>query len=453
MAAPMERPASQTVRLPELLDTGGTLELSPYDLCNKGRSTPMTWFYGDTLDTPQLLDSLTTTLASYPVFCGRYNASPPTAVDLNNAGVPVQISIHPSTLSEAVAHLPPSGKASVFLRTAHEPFVPTKEPMDPDQGSTEAPLMSIKITTFAGGGTAIGILAQHCVVDAEAQILFMRHWACAYRGLPLLPPPVHARCYVDKAVADAPIERPDGFRVHAIKPGEQHMPEFVGVMPQINGPSVCIVPLDGEALATLKAEASAELPPGAYVSTDDVLTAHVWRTLCAMRCEQLGIPVDSDEMTTCHRPVNFRKRIEVPLAEGYVGNAISQVLTDMSVRELLSSHPSAVAHRLRSDLLSQHSPTMVKERARWLAHVMRGGGKAKMVFDAKALTFIVSSWNFAWEDAAFDAAPLAFDHGAIVPIVAVLVPRPKADGLFVYASGPQASVEQFARTMGQLGAR
>ena len=76
-----------------------------------------------------------------------------------------------------------------------------------------------------------------------------------------------------------------------------------------------------------------------------------------------------------------------------------------------------------------------------------------MVFDAKALTFIVSSWNFAWEDAAFDAAPLAFDHGAIVPIVAVLVPRPKADGLFVYASGPQASVEQFARTMGQLGAR
>ena len=76
-----------------------------------------------------------------------------------------------------------------------------------------------------------------------------------------------------------------------------------------------------------------------------------------------------------------------------------------------------------------------------------------MVFDAKALTFIISSWNFAWDAAAFDSAPIAFDHGALVPVVAVFVPRPKADGLFVYASGPQASVEQFARTMGLLSAR
>ena len=63
-----------------------------------------------------------------------------------------------------------------------------------------------------------------------------------------------------------------------------------------------------------------------------------------------------------------------------------------------------------------------------------------MKFDERVLTFVVSSWGFDWEAAAFDEAtpPVCYDHGALVPIVAVLVPRPGGDGLSVYAtSGPQ----------------
>jgi hypothetical protein len=35
------------------------------------------------------------------------------------------------------------------------------------------PLLKIKLTSFAGGGTAIGLLAQHGVVDAESIFAFM----------------------------------------------------------------------------------------------------------------------------------------------------------------------------------------------------------------------------------------------------------------------------------------
>ena len=47
----------------------------------------------------------------------------------------------------------------------------------------------------------------------------------------------------------------------------------------------------------------------------------------------------------------------------------------------------------------------------------------------------------------FGGAPIRFEHGAFVPIVAVLVPRPNADGVDVYASGPPESTEIFARSL------
>lgn len=244
----------------------------------------MTWFFADTLDVPTLLDSLKVTISGYQVLCGRYDTTPPTAVVLSNAGVPVEVVNEPTaTLAEATAHLPSIAdtSASLFARTAHEPYAPTKETMDPDVGSPDAPLLAIKITTFAtGGGTAVGLLAQHGVVDAEAMVMFMTHWgaaSCGKRGLALWTPPVasHAaprwraptsgdeleeelaagegtvdsvlppvvppsRKMSPEEMAAAEAAQPAGLRgaITLIPPGETRMPEFLGVMPIINGPDV-----------------------------------------------------------------------------------------------------------------------------------------------------------------------------------------------------------------------
>ena len=270
---------------------GGRVQLSPVDLLCKGRSTPMTWFYERSLDISGLLAALRVTLEGYPLLCGRYDACPPTCVRLCNAGVPVEIRRESSTtLAEAIAHLATcnaGGQHSVFDRAAHEPYIPDKAPMDPDVGNVGAPLMSIRLTCFANGGTAVGLLMQHGVVDAESQMLFMRHWARASRNLrgdELWQPAVCSDRWLASAdgdgtigmaaldsardtatsdtVATAAIEaaRPEGFRVHCIPPAEERPPEFIGVMPRINGPSVCVVPLTRRALASLKGRATAELP-------------------------------------------------------------------------------------------------------------------------------------------------------------------------------------------------
>ena len=44
-----------------------------------------------------------------------------------------------------------------------------------------------------------------------------------------------------------------------------------------------MVPFGKALLHRFKEAAAAELPPGAFVSTDDLLTARVWRALCTVR--------------------------------------------------------------------------------------------------------------------------------------------------------------------------
>ena len=69
------------------------LKLSPLDRMNAGRAVPMVWFYEASLDPEALLAALERTLASYPLFSGRYAASEKSfeAVCLTNQGVPVEV--------------------------------------------------------------------------------------------------------------------------------------------------------------------------------------------------------------------------------------------------------------------------------------------------------------------------------------------------------------------------
>ena len=114
----------------------------------------------------------------------------------------------------------------------------------------------------------------------------------------------------------------------------------------------------------------------------------------------------------------------------------------MPVKELLESSLTAVALKLRASLL-EHVPNTVVERAMWLRQEHSSGRKTRLAFDANALTFVLSSWNFEWESAVFSGAkPVAFDHGAHMPIVVVTVPRAGGDGCNVYCSGTDDAVER-----------
>ena len=65
------------------------------------------------------------------------------------------------------------------------------------------------------------------------------------------------------------------------------------------------------------------------------------------------------------------------------------------------------------------------------------------------MTFVISSWVFNWEGVNFvgdeSGVPRYYDHGALVPFVAVMVPRGQKDGMNVYVTGPDGKcLETFA---------
>lgn len=449
-----------TVRIPDHLAAGGSATLSPLDVASMGRAVPMIWFYRESLDADRLLSALRDTLVSYPVMCGRYDGkTPPRAIELNNRGVPVQISEETTpglTLDGAVGRVPssPSQTApSSFEKDAHEAYIPAKEGMDPDAGSSEAPILKVKITLFPAGGTAIGMLAQHSVVDAEAAVAFFRNWSRVFRGLDLDPKPNHERTLVNQLSSGsfAKGEKPANFKARAVPPGEQVVPAFAPLMPKINGTRTVAVPLSRGRLQEMTEAAKAEIAEGDYISLDDVLTAHVWQALVRMRCEQVGLTIDSEETTTLCRAFNIRRRTDPPLGAEYFANGATQIFTELTVKALCATSPSAVARKLRASI-GEHSSEETAALLQWYRARHEEGCKTPLVFDKFAMTFVVSSWTgFDWEGVDFDAKPVCFDHGALVPFVAVFTSRPQGDGVNVYTTGTHESTEHFSRLLTQSG--
>ena len=132
-------------------------------------------------------------------------------------------------------------------------------------------------------------------------------------------------------------------------------------------------------LASLKESALARDPVAAplFASTDDFLSAKIWRALCKARIAQLGIPKDSNLETTMARACNFRGRTEPKLGESYFANGVSQVWTTTTVKDLLSSSLTSVALKLRASL-SEHQAETVVARAKWLLQEQGNGHRTRL---------------------------------------------------------------------------
>jgi len=363
------------IRAPTHTETT-TIPLSPFDIVNRGRSIPLCWFYEEALDKDALVSSLAETLQFYPHLCGRYSDE---NIALNNAGVPLEFATAPS-LDAARAHLLGDGPRA-FDRAAHEACAPDKTAMDPDPATPSTPLLSVKVTRFDGGGTALGVLVQHGVCDADAAIAFVTAWSRAFRGLPPPPPPTRGRL----AVLDGPGGGAcDTSRVAVVRPGERFVPEFAGVMDRIAGDAAVRVPIHAATLKRWKADVP-RLPSGEFVSADDLVTARTWRALARVRVAQVGLGGDSDAPTTVMRAVNVRKRTEPPLGDDFAGNAAVQAWTTCSVKELLASSVVDVARRLRRGL-DELTPASIASLARWHHARHEEGCQTKYTFDANALT-------------------------------------------------------------------
>ncbi|GMI08041.1 hypothetical protein TrVE_jg12822 [Triparma verrucosa] len=421
----------------------------------------MLYFYPTQFDEERLIRSLQCALDKYRVLDGRYSDIRTCVISDEVGGVSLEIvRDSPLHLADCTSHLPTSNqnqtKANTYLASKPQVLLPNLEGMDPDTGKPDAPLCKVKVTMFKSGGSCLGLRIQHGVVDGEGMVKFINYWAKLYRE-PADPQQQAdvSSCSISRILPQwvekpTPPAVPEMSKMHvfpADTPGPP--PEFMAVMPKVAGKSCVVLPYPATTLANLKTKyaSSADLPEGKFVSTNDILTAIIWKSLTKLRRIQLGEEtISAGKVTSLNRAFNARKIIGVETDS--IANSAFGVRTEATVEFVLNGSVTELALLLREDIKAYDGSDRVTAWAKCLVYEHNEQkNKLRPMFDADGLSLIVSDWRFPWKEAEFDSPPCNYDHAAIVPIVCTIVEDGgKEGGKNVYHGGTN-DIEGFIKAM------
>ncbi|BBM97161.1 hypothetical protein MPTK1_1g03460 [Marchantia polymorpha subsp. ruderalis] len=271
-------------------------------------------------DASQMLeDALATTLLDYEEWAGRMSK--------DSDGRPV-IALN----GQGAAWI--DAEANVPLRDLM-PFPPGYQLLElvpPNRGAEE--LLLVQVTKFSCGGITLGIARHHQVADGESSSQFMDAWTWAVKKkgavsdekLPPPPPsPLHDRSLLMASDPPQPTFEHAEYKKPAPPNPEQQQQQ------QAEHPPLAIKKLHfgPELLKKIKSEAMKDLQDGAWFTTFESLTAHLWR--CITRARGLAGGTDTRALVA----TNGRPRLKTrKLPANYFGNVIFHACSQASVDDL-----------------------------------------------------------------------------------------------------------------------
>lgn len=279
---------------------GLVVSCSVSDTMLAGIATSMVFFFDQALDVARLAEGLAQALARVPVFAGRLReGGKGLEIVCDDAGVPMTVFDIGETLGEVIGRvtLPGSGLADHVDAPAAR--------------SGGHPLMTVRISRLADGGTAVGCSFHHAVGDMQSFMLVMRAWSASVEevALPEVIIVEDRDAYLDGVLPPQDSGRP-GIRL--LDPGEAADLGREIDAAFMTGRTVQIYFGAAEA-DRMRQEFSAAA--GRRLSATDVLCAHVVTTIRHL---------DEDpEARNLAIAVNIRRRLELPA--GVVGNLTNEV--------------------------------------------------------------------------------------------------------------------------------
>ncbi|KAK2657510.1 hypothetical protein Ddye_010562 [Dipteronia dyeriana] len=198
---------------------------------------------------------------------------------------------------------------------------------------TSNPLLAVQVTELVDG-IFIGCTINHTALDGTSFWHFFNSWSEISRGLDSLSkPPVLERWFLHDT--DAPI------RIPLFKKEQLHS-KFVSPPLQQR-----VFHFTAESIAELKAKANAEI--GTHkISSLQALLSHIWRS--AVRNKQL----DPNEETVFRIVIGLRSRLQPPMAQQYLGNAIQGSNIKMKAGEVLEQGLGYLALQMNT-LIAVHT--------------------------------------------------------------------------------------------------
>ncbi|MFE4975026.1 acyltransferase [Kitasatospora sp. NPDC056651] len=289
---------SRTVRAGHA--TGRVLRCGLMDTMLADLAVSVVLCFESPLDDDRLAAGLALALERVPVFAGRLRTVEGVLEAVcDDAGVPFEVYAVEGTLAEAMGRVTAAGSELVA-------------PVDaPAARAGGVPLLTVRMTRTADGGTVLGCSWHHAIGDLNSFALLLRIWSAAVGGEPL--PEAELVDDQDELLAEvlpeADCGRP-GFRLPSAAEAELLARE-VAAGPRANR-IVQIAFTDAE-LARMCEEFGAAA--GRRLSSGDALCAHLLSTLRELDGD------DAERMLTV--PVNVRRWLG--LSPALVGNLLSEV--------------------------------------------------------------------------------------------------------------------------------
>lgn len=332
------------------------VRLSGYDLLTGPWYTPLTFFYRETLDGAQLRASLARTLRRYPPLVGRLVRDRDGGLSAlcNDAGVRFIEAVSPEPMREYGPQLRTEPVIGHLLRE-----VSAFRVIDRD-----TPLLKIRLTQMRGGGSVLGVMINHSLADGANTLAFLESWSREHRGLPY-PEPCH-----DRSLLDA-------LGQESADPAIVDARAFVGVSRLrllttnikvgLNKLATVATRFEAAELAAMKRTAQKQLTDtGSWVSTNDVLTAHIWQVLGELRAR----PDDAAEWLGMI--IGAQSRLGAALPAEYWGNCVSNSWTRTSAAALRTRPLGRLAQDVRA-CLDANTADKLRDEIAFLNSYRRAG--------------------------------------------------------------------------------
>ncbi|RLM59034.1 shikimate O-hydroxycinnamoyltransferase-like [Panicum miliaceum] len=169
------------------------------------------------------------------------------------------------------------------------------------------PLLVLQVTYFKCGGVCLGVGTQHHVSDGLSAAHFINSWSALCRGTRIASMP-----FVDRTLLrarDPPTPQFEHIEYHPAAPA--------ALSSESTPPSATAVAIFKLNRADLGRLQSQLRPAGeGLLSTFAVVAAHVWRCACLAR------GLRREQPTTMFTAVSGRRRLQPPLPDSYLGNAV-----------------------------------------------------------------------------------------------------------------------------------
>ncbi|KAF9731874.1 hypothetical protein PMIN06_005517 [Paraphaeosphaeria minitans] len=218
------------------------------------------------------------------------------------------------------------------------------------------------------GGILLTINAQHNVMDANADSRIIRCFARLCAGGEVTSEELklgnadHDTILPPTATNGESFDELPWLRIPSMLPFSPSWPPQYG-----NAPWHCFR-ISASSIAALKdmakdAISTNDAYTAPYFSTDDIITALVWKHLVRSR----GLTASPDITSGLLRAVNGRPHFDPPLPAGYIGHAVTCAWTRVPLSELLALPLPSLAFALRRNLIEHTKPRMLES----LVHLLR----------------------------------------------------------------------------------